>query len=219
MKNKFTIKVLVVDDHKLFRIGVVRLLRDRPNIFVVAEAENGKELLNKYFNAKPDVVLVDIAMPKMSGLEAVSLVREKDQKVKALFLSMYDGDEYVYQVLKSGGMGLVNKNILEGELAYAIEQVYIGEKYFGSKWTEEKLQRLIKEYESNKITKTDCEKLTYREEEVLKYINKGYTSVEIANKLKISKKTVDFYRSNIMRKFDLNGPNDLIIFAVNYFNS
>ena len=144
MKNKFTIKVLVVDDHKLFRTGVVRLLRDRPNIFVVAEAENGEELLNKYFNAKPDVVLVDIAMPKMSGLEAVSLVREKDQNVKALFLSMYDGDEYVYQVLKSGGMGLVNKNILEGELAYAIEQVYIGEKYFGSKWTEEKLQRLIK---------------------------------------------------------------------------
>jgi len=131
---------------------------------------------------------------------------------------MYDGDEYVYQVLKSGGMGLVNKNILEGELAYAIEQVYIGEKYFGSRWTTEKLQRLIKEYESNKITKTDGEKLTYREEEVLKYINKGYTSVEIANKLKISKKTVDFYRSNIMRKFDLKGPNDLIIFSVNYFN-
>src|SRR3989304_1936623 len=103
MKNKFTIKVLVVDDHKLFRTGVVRLLRDRPNIFVVAEAENGKELLNKYFNAKPDVVLVDIAMPKMSGLEAVSLVREKDQNVKALFLSMCDGDEYVYPVSATAG--------------------------------------------------------------------------------------------------------------------
>ena len=218
MKNKFTIKVLVVDDHKLFRTGVVRLLRDRPNIFVVAEAENGEELLNKYFNAKPDVVLVDIAMPKMSGLEAVSLVREKDQNVKALFLSMYDGDEYVYQVLKSGGTGLVNKNILEGELAYAIEQVYIGEKYFGSKWTEDTLQGLIKEYESNIAPKSASEKLTYREEEVLKYINKGYTSAEIANKLKLSKKTVDFYRSNIMRKFNLSGPNELIIFAVNYFN-
>jgi len=127
MKINMSIKILVADDHKLFRSGIIRLLKDHQNIHIIAEAENGSELIERYFEVSPDIVLVDIAMPQMSGLEAVSKIKEKDPEVKALFLSMYDNDNYKYKVLKSGGMGLINKNILEGELTYAIEQVCKGE--------------------------------------------------------------------------------------------
>ena len=146
MKNQI-IKILVADDHTLFRQGIIRLLEDRKDISVVAEAENGVELIEKYFIFYPDIVLADIAMPELTGIQAVQHILKRDRNVKALFLSMYDAGEYVYQVIKSGGMGLVNKNILEDELFLAIEKVWIGEKYFGRKWSKEDLTQLINEYE------------------------------------------------------------------------
>ena len=212
------IKTLVADDHKLFRSGIIRMLNDHRNIHVISEAENGTELIEKYFEVSPDIVLVDIAMPQMSGLEAVAKIKEKDPIVKALFLSMYDSDDYKYKVLKSGGMGLINKNILEGELTYAIEQVNKGEPYFRGNWTKADLERLVSEFEShNNQQFIDKYDVSYREEQVLKLLNEGYTSQQIAAKLELSKKTIDFYRSNIMRKFSLNSVTDLIRFALKYF--
>ncbi|MFC2103702.1 response regulator transcription factor [Bacteroidota bacterium] len=145
-----TIKILVADDHKLFRRGIVRLLEDHSNLFVISEAENGHQLVDEYFNVRPDIILVDIAMPVMSGLEAVEKIRTKDPKAKALFISMFDNDEYIYKVLKSGGMGLLNKNIMEGELIYAIEQICKNQKYFRGKQTEKELENLIEEFESHR---------------------------------------------------------------------
>jgi DNA-binding NarL/FixJ family response regulator len=144
-----TIKTLVADDHNLFRSGIIKLLKYHQSIHIIAEAENGSELIERYFEVSPDIVLADIAMPQKSGLEAVSDIKEKDPEVRALFLSMYDNDEYKYKVLKSGGMGLINKNIMEGELTYAIEQVYNGEMYFRGDWTKEKLELLVSEFESH----------------------------------------------------------------------
>jgi len=212
-----SIKTLVVDDHKLFRSGIIRLLKEHHNIHIIAEAENGSELIERYFEVSPDIVLVDIAMPKMSGLEAVSRIKEKDSELKALFLSMYDSDAYKYKVLKSGGRGLINKNILEGELTYAIEQVYKGELYFRGNWTKDKLERLISEFEShNNQQIIDDYDVSYREEQVLKMLNEGLMSQQMADKLDLSKKTIDFYRSNIMRKFSLNSVTDLVRFALKY---
>ncbi len=216
---KSTIKILIADDHKLFRSGIVRLLKDQPNIYVIGEAENGTQLVEKYFELLPDIVLTDIAMPNMSGLEAISNIKKKDPGLKALFLSMYDSDEYIYKAIKSGGRGLINKNILEGELLYAIEQVNSGEKYFRGKWKEEDLTKLIEEFESNKeLNSIPNDEITYREEQILKLLNQGLSSKEMAEKLNLSKKTIDFYRSNLMRKFNLKSSVDLIRFAVNYFN-
>ncbi len=213
-----SIKILVADDHKLFRSGIIRLLKDHHDIHIIAEAENGSELIERYFEVSPDVVLVDIAMPQMSGLEAVSKVKEKDPEVRALFLSMYDNDEYKYKVLKSGGMGLINKNILEGELTYAIEQVSRGEMYFRGNWTKDDLERLVEEFESlSNQQLIDNYDVSYREEQVLKLLNEGLTSQQMADKLELSKKTIDFYRSNIMRKFGLKSVPDLILFAMKYF--
>ena len=221
MKKELTIKVLVADDHKLFRSGIIRLLQDHPNIYILGEAENGLELLNKYFEVNPDIVLADIAMPQMSGLEAVSKIKEKDTDVKALFLSMYDTDEYIYKVLKSGGMGLINKNIMEGELIYALEKVYDGGKYFRGKWDEQKLEQLIEEYDSDSSLdqKTyQLEEISHVEEQILRCINQGLNSKEISEKLNTSKKSVDYYRSGIMKKFALKTRSDLVRFAFLYFN-
>lgn len=219
MNSRPTIKILVADDHKLFRRGIVKLLEDQANVYILGEAENGAQLIEEYFKVCPDIVLADIAMPVMSGLEAIQKIRERDPKVKALFLSMFDSDEYIYKVIKSGGMGLINKNIMEGELIFAIEKVFNDEKYFRGKWTDQSLEQLVKNFESNKMEINVSEsELSFREEQILKFINLGLSSKDMAEKLNLSKKTVDFYRSNIMRKFNLNSASDLIRFAVRYFD-
>jgi DNA-binding NarL/FixJ family response regulator len=214
-----TIKTLVADDHNLFRSGIIKLLKYHQSIHIIAEAENGSELIERYFEVSPDIVLADIAMPQKSGLEAVSDIKEKDPEVKALFLSMYDNDEYKYKVLKSGGMGLINKNIMEGELTYAIEQVYNGEMYFRGDWTKEKLELLVSEFESHNQQIMSNYGINFREEQVLKMLSDGLSSHQMAEKLELSKKTVDFYRSNIMRKFGLNSITELVRFAIKYFET
>jgi DNA-binding NarL/FixJ family response regulator len=220
MKKNMSIKTLVADDHKLFRSGIIKMLQDHQRIRIIAEAENGSELIERYFEVSPDIVLADIAMPQKSGLEAVSMIKEKDQEVKALFLSMYDNDEYKYKVLKSGGMGLINKNIMEGELTYAIERVYNGEMYFRGNWTKDRLEHLVSEFESHSNQHIiDNYNISFREQQVLKMLSEGLTSQLMAEKLELSKKTIDFYRSNIMRKFGLNSVTELVRFALKYFET
>ena len=134
---------------------------------------------------------------------------------------MYDTDEYIYKVLKSGGLGLINKNIMEGELIYALEKVYEGGKYFRGKWDEQKLEQLIKEYDSDSSLEQktyQLEEITHIEEQILRCINLGMNSKEIADKLKTSKKSVDYYRSGLMKKFSLKTRSDLVRFAFLYFN-
>jgi len=213
-----TIKILVADDHKLFRRGIVRLLEDHSNLYVISEAENGQQLIEEYFNVCPDIILVDIAMPIMSGVVAVERIKEKDPNVRALFISMFDNDEYIYKVLKCGGKGLLNKNIMEGELIYAIEQVYKNQKYFRGKPTEQDLEKLVEEFESHHKEQSVQElDINFREEQILKFLNLGLSSKDMADKLNLSKKTIDFYRSTLMRKFDLKSTTDLIRFSIKYF--
>lgn len=218
MENQ-SIKILVADDHTLFRQGVIRILQDRKKFIVVAEADNGNDLVEKYFQSFPDLMLVDIAMPGITGIKAIEEILKIAPKAKALFLSMYDAPEYVYKVIKSGGMGLLNKNILDGELIYAIEKVYAGEKYFGAKWNDKNIKQLMEEYDA--VSETEKNKnnveLNFREEQILKLILDGLTSKEIAEEIDVSKKTVDHYRASILRKIDVNTQADLIKFGLEFF--
>jgi DNA-binding NarL/FixJ family response regulator len=217
MKNR-AIKILVADDHTLFRQGIIRLLEDRKDFSVIAEAENGSELVEKYFIFYPDIMLADIAMPELTGIQAVQEILKRDRNAKALFLSMYDAGEYVYKVIKSGGMGLINKNILEDELFLAIEKVWIGAKYFGSKWTDEKIKQLIYDYERKTDEETNINiGLNFREEEILQMVIDGATSKEIADRMQLSKKTIDYYRSNLLRKFDIKTQIELVKCGIKYF--
>ena len=220
LNNKQKIRILIGDDHSLFRSGIARLLSDDDDIFLVGEAENGEELIEKYFELKPDVVLADISMPKMSGTDAISKIKLKDQNAKALFLSMHDGEEYVYYSIKAGGLGLVNKNIMQGELLFAIKQVYSGEFYFGPDITQSDLDKIIKKYDKNEIVGIENieEILTEREKDILFLIGKALTSQEIASKLNLSKRTIDSHRIHLMQKLNIENLPKLIRYAVQFSN-
>ncbi len=218
MKNGDNIKILLADDHKLFRSGIMKILSEHNNLLVLGEAENGEQLIRKYYELNPDVMLVDISMPVLSGTEAVKRIRTIDPTAKALFLSMYDSEDYVYLCVKAGGLGLINKNSMEDELVDAIIKVYNGEKYFGINYTEQKLINLLIKFENiNKQDKNiEISLLTNREKQLLKLIGDGLTNLEIAGKMNISIRTIEVHRSNLIHKLGIKSLPELIKFAIEY---
>ena len=218
MPNSKPIKILLADDHKLFRSGLIKILKGYTKFNVVGEAEDGYRLVSEYLHLNPDIILVDISMPKLSGIDAVKKIKELNPAEKVLFLSMYDSEEYVYSCLIAGGSGLVNKNIMEDELIKAITKVANGEKYFGNNYTEEKLSKLRLSYQSvhQKSSLKDTGTLTKREKEILKLIGDGFTNSEIADKINISVRTVETHRSHIIKKLDIKSLTELIRFAIEF---
>ena len=211
------IRVLIADDHQLFRQGMVKLLEESKEICVVGEAADGQALIHQYYICKPDIILSDISMPVKSGIEAVKKICESEKGVKALFLSMYSGDEYVYSVLEAGGKGLLNKNAMAGEVINAIRTVVDGEPYFIG-YTEESLLKLRRKYmqASAKSNRASIETLTDKEREVLMLIGDGLSSVQISEKMFISKRTVDSHRSKILDKLNIKSLPELMKAAVEY---
>ena len=216
-----TIRVLLCDDHTLFRTGIVSILRDEPGIFVVGEAVDGFDLIKKYEQLRPDVVIVDISMPGLSGTDAVKELKSKYPDIRVLFLTMLEGEQYIYYVIKSGGLGLVNKTIEKGELVFAINEVYHTRNYFGPLYNEQKIKEILKQYE-NLPVHMDLnikEPLTELEDKILLLISEGMTSQEIADFIHLSKKTVDSHRIKLMKKFDLPNASSLMRFALKYTES
>jgi len=215
---KKSIRLLIADDHSLFRSGLLSLLKPEDDICIVGEANNGQELIDIYFSSSPfpDIALVDISMPVMSGLDAAKQILNRHETAKILFLSMYEDDEYVYQCIKAGGKGLLNKNILKEDLILAIEHVYNGEEYYKDGVTKQKLEKLYKNQEiySFEDIVHAREPLSWREEEILRLIGEGLTSGEIGDKLEISRRTVDSYRASIIQKLNLKSLPDLIKYAI-----
>ena len=212
------IKVLVADDHELFRKGLISLLRDEETIQILAEANNGKDLIYKYLKYKPDVVLSDISMPELSGFEAVITLLETDPEAKVIFLSMLSGDEYVYHCYNAGGLGLLNKDITKEELAKAITSVYNGQKYFGKDYNEAKLKELVQQYQKQENEKVEIKDVDFTEQEidVLLLVAEGLTSSDIGEKLFISKRTVDSHRANILHKLNLKTSSQLLKYAIGF---
>jgi DNA-binding NarL/FixJ family response regulator len=215
------IRIIICDDHTLFRNGLASLLRDQPGIYVIGEAVDGKDLIKKYEDLNPDVILVDISMPGLSGTDAVKELKLKHPNLKALFLTMLKGDQYIYFTLKVGGLGLVNKSIERGELVFAINEVSRGRKYFGSQYDEEKINGILKKYEHKPINiePNINDEITDIEDKILLLISDGLTSVEIGEEMNLSKKTIDSHRMKIMRKFELPNSSSLIRFAMKYTES
>jgi two-component system, NarL family, response regulator NreC len=217
--NKY-IRVLLADDHTLFRNGIISLLEAEKDIYVVGEVDNGNDLAGKYFEIMPDLVLLDISMPGKSGLEAAKEIRQRDHKAKLLFLSMHEEDEYIYHCIKAGGMGLINKNITKGELVLAIKKISEGMNYFRNNLNEEQIKHIYNKYDRSSYKRPTFlnDSLTAREKNVLKLIGKGLTSNEIAQQLNISKRTVDSFRSSIMQKLNIKNLPELIKYAIGYLN-
>ena len=215
------IRILICDDHSLLRQGIIATLEKAPGIFIVGEAENGNELIEQYELLQPDLVITDISMPGLSGTDAVKELKSKYPDIKVLFVSMFLGEFYIYHIAKVGGLGLLDKSIIQGELLFAINEVYNGRYYFGPKYNEEQIKEILKRYDNKPdVIKFSIDKqLTEREDKILEYICEGFSSIEIAEKLCISSRTIESHRSDIMRKFELKNTLALIRFAILYTES
>lgn len=211
------IRILITDDHQLFRSGINSLLEDVQDILIVGEAENGEQTIEKYFELKPDIILLDIEMPKLNGIDTLKKIRQKDKNAKVIFLTMHDTEEYVYFADKLGAKGLISKNTLKGELIYAIKAVYNNEKYFGKVFNNEKIKELKKKYKgSSSSILNDTIALNEKEKKILNFIAQGLLSKEIAEKLGITKRTVDYHRSRIMLKLGIKTLPEFISYAVKF---
>jgi len=148
------IRVLICDDNILYRSGINNFMKDEPGIIIVGEAENGYDLIKKYELLKPDLVITDITMPLLNGTEAVKKLRINYPGIKVIFLSILQGEMYIYYVIKVGARGLISKNIAKEDLVFAINEVYTGRNYFGHLYDEEKIKEIIEKY--SRLNKISC---------------------------------------------------------------
>jgi two-component system, NarL family, response regulator NreC len=215
------IRLLICDDHALVRSGIAKLLEEEKWIYIIGEAENGEEMIQKYISLRPDLILADISMPVMSGIDAVKRIKEDYPEAKILFLSMLFDEQYIYCAIKVGASGLLSKNVSKDELLYALREISQGKKYFGPQYNDRKISEIIKKYDSdaNLNLETVGIKMTNREEEVLKYISQGLMSEEIGEKMNLGKRTIDKIRASIMQKFDIKSLPSLISFAIHYIEN
>ncbi len=205
------IRVLLADDHTLVRAGFRALLQSLPDIQVVAEADDGREALRLIEEHQPDVVLMDIAMPGLNGLEVVARVTEEFPYVRVIILSVHASEEYVLRALRTGAAGYLLKNARAEELEFAISSVTRGDTYLSpavSKHVAAYVQRVGEE------TSFSLERLTPRQREVLQLIAEGHTTQEIARLLNVSVKTVEKHRMQLMERLDIHDIAGLVRYAI-----
>jgi len=202
-------RVMLVDDHKLFRSGLRFLLNEMPEIKVVGEASNGKEFLEMAADDILDIVLMDINMPEMNGLEATREALKLYPKLKIIVLSMHGEEEYYDQMVDAGVQGFLLKNSGAEELNAALRAVINGSTYFS-----QELLVGILDKKKQKHFQSEVVKLTRRELEVLKLICEGFSNVDIAEQLFISQRTVDRHRSNLLSKTGCRNSTSLVMYAV-----
>lgn len=204
-------KILIADDHSLVREGIIALLKLYDDVEVVGEAESGKEAIEKADTLKPDIILMDIAMPGLGGMEATLEIKKRHPDIKILVLSQYDDKEYVNRFLKAGVSGYILKRAVGSDLISAIRAIAKGQSYLHPSIA----QKVIEGYVGKHKEAVDpYELLTDREKQVLKLIAEGYTHKEIASTLGISDKTVIAHQTNISEKLDLHTKAELIKFAI-----
>ena len=209
MKGK--IKVLLCDDHTLFREGIKAILKDEHSIEIVGEAEDGRQAVAKALELDPDVVLMDIAMPDLSGFDATRRILQANPKAKVIVLTMYEEEEVINRCLAAGAAGYVLKDAPRAHLIHAIDVVNRGGQYMSSR----ALKKVVKQYvKGASHSATGYERLSDREREVLKLLADGLAPKEIAVRLVLSVKTVDAHKTILMRKLDLHDRSQLIKYAI-----
>lgn len=206
------VRILLADDHTILRDGIRALLEGEPDMIVVGEAEDGRTAVKLACQLKPDVVLMDIAMPLLNGLEATLQIKHDCPQVKVLILTMHDNEEYIRHALANGAMGYILKDAAAQELLDAIHTVHHGEAILSPAITRLVIENYLRWGDLQK--EDSINGLSPREREVLQLIAEGYSNKQIAEILCISIKTVQAHRMNLMSKLDLHDRADLIKYAI-----
>lgn len=207
------IKILIADDHKILRQGIISLLKSQPDLEVVGEAHDGKEAVEKTKELKPDVVLMDIGMPDLNGLEATRQIKKYDSKIKVLILTIHKNEEYIFQSLQTGASGYLLKETAVEDLISAIHSAYKDDSFLSPSISKTVIDAFLRKSAKGRDP-TAFDTLTPREREILQLIAESHTNSEIGKMLYISKKTVDAHRTHIMEKLDIHDVVDLVKYAI-----
>lgn len=211
------IRVLLADDHPLIRSGIATLLQSSKDIQIVGEAADGEEAIKRTGELRPDVVVIDLSMPKLSGIEATKILKRKFPEINVLVLTMHENEEYVFQILKSGASGYVLKSAGKEELSAAIRAASKGEKFFSPRISQLMAEGYVRRVDKrNSGAESQDVPLTRREREVLSLVVKGLTNQQIADQLYISPRTVDTHRTNIMQKLEIHDLANLVRYAIEH---
>jgi DNA-binding NarL/FixJ family response regulator len=207
------VKIAIVDDHEIVRDGIRILLEDEPGFEMAWEAQNGNQAIEKCKNSGSDLIIMDITMPEMDGIQATKIIKEKHPEVKVLALTMLSEDQHIRKMIKAGASGYILKSSGKKELISAINKIMDGQHYFSDGATQSILKELVNPVVS-KVSNPEEVSLTDRELEVLELIVNEFTNQEIADKLFISVRTVDAHRRNLLQKTGAKNTAGLVKYAI-----
>jgi len=209
------ITVLLAEDHTIVRKGLRSLLSQTQDIKVIGEAENGREAVKLVEKHHPELVVMDISMPLLNGLEATRQIKKRFPKTQVLILTVHDNEEYLFEIIKAGASGYIIKKAALEEMLMAVQAVSKGKTFFSPSVSTKIIKKLLKKKEALE-QEPPYSPLTDREREVLQLVAEGHTNKDIAEILYISVKTVETHRSHIMEKLDLHKAADLTKYAIEH---
>ena len=207
------VRIVLADDHTILREGLRALLSADPDFEIIGEAGDGREAVRCVEKLEPDLLLMDLSMPRMSGMDAISEIKKRYPETKIIALTVHKTEEYLLTTLQAGVDGYVLKDATHDELVMAIHNVMAGKRYLSPGISEKVIEGYL-EGKEDSLTASSWQKLSQREREVLKLIAEGYKNKEIAEDLCISLKTVEKHRANLMKKLDLHNAAVLTVYAV-----
>lgn len=206
-------RLLIVDDHTLLRAGLCSLLSQEPDIEIVGEAANGRDAIQLVGTLSPHLVIMDLNMPGMNGLEAIVDIKRRFPDTRVLVLTIHKTEEYIHESLRAGADGYVLKDATHDELRVAVRSILKGKSYLSPDISDKVINGYLGT-NSNVNGSTSWDKLTHREREVLKLVAEGHQNKDIAEFYSLSVKTVEKHRSNLMRKLDLHNTSKLTAYAI-----
>jgi DNA-binding NarL/FixJ family response regulator len=205
-------RILLADDHVLIRHGIKNIIKKNDQFAVVGEVSNGKQLMSFLEDSEIDLIILDISMPDIGGMEAIGLVKNKYPWIKILMLTMHKNKQYFYNAMAAGADGYLMKDDSDEELLVAITKVLNGKSYISPYMTDDFADDVINMYRNER--RTPFQELTKREQEILQLVVQGFTSKQMAGQLNLSQRTIDHHRSNLLRKFNRKNSVDLVNYAV-----
>jgi DNA-binding NarL/FixJ family response regulator len=210
------IRIILADDHAVLRSGLKALLHCSPQFEVIGEAGDGLTALKMVEELMPDVLILDLSMPIMGGVDCIKELRSRGLACRILVLTMYDDDEYIKEVMRAGADGYVLKKSADTELIEGIVKVHAGKKYLNETISQTLIDSLLRTNFSEPDNRNPYILLSIREREVLRFLAQGHTNSEIATMLSLSAKTVDTYRSRLMHKLNVHKKSELVNYAIQH---